>query len=287
MRRRRPTGRPCPARSPSRRPPARRRATSPGFVVLTRGTDVAPDPVLVRRLARRSSPASGRRRSSSAGTYTRHDERRRRRSSAPTATRPAATSCTPGPSAPTASRSPGRPANFGVVVTSGARHAASSTFDGAEDHLAGYTGLPLDLNPYRKTYGASVRARRRRAAGRRLLRRRLRHAERRRRRAVHVPLLGERRDAAHAARHRRRAARSPCARPTPAPASTRRRSSRPLDGQAVKAPLRRRRRSGSPRGRDVTRSCCSVADYQETKNMEDVAPILPNTATLRATVRVR
>jgi hypothetical protein len=30
----------------------------------------------------------------------------------------------------------------------------------------------------------------------------------------------------------------------------------------------------------------SVADYEETKNMEDVAKILPNTATLRATVRV-
>jgi hypothetical protein len=31
----------------------------------------------------------------------------------------------------------------------------------------------------------------------------------------------------------------------------------------------------------------SVADFQETKNMEDVPPILPNTRTLRATVRVR
>ncbi len=30
-----------------------------------------------------------------------------------------------------------------------------------------------------------------------------------------------------------------------------------------------------------------VGDYQESKNMEDVPPILPNTATLRATVRVR
>jgi hypothetical protein len=30
-----------------------------------------------------------------------------------------------------------------------------------------------------------------------------------------------------------------------------------------------------------------VADYQETKNMEDVPPILPNTATLRVTVNVR
>jgi len=31
----------------------------------------------------------------------------------------------------------------------------------------------------------------------------------------------------------------------------------------------------------------SVADYQETKNTEDVAKILPNTATLRAGVVVR
>jgi hypothetical protein len=29
-----------------------------------------------------------------------------------------------------------------------------------------------------------------------------------------------------------------------------------------------------------------VSDYQETKNMEDVPPILPNTTTLRATVTV-
>ena len=31
----------------------------------------------------------------------------------------------------------------------------------------------------------------------------------------------------------------------------------------------------------------TVADYQETKNTEDVAKILPNTATFRAVVRVR
>jgi hypothetical protein len=30
-----------------------------------------------------------------------------------------------------------------------------------------------------------------------------------------------------------------------------------------------------------------VSDYQETKNMEDVGPILPNTRTLRTTVVVR
>jgi hypothetical protein len=49
----------------------------------------------------------------------------------------------------------GRPANFGVVVLSG--HAVPHvTFDGSEERLAGYVGLPLDLNPYRKSYGASV-----------------------------------------------------------------------------------------------------------------------------------
>ena len=75
------------------------------------------------------------------------------------------------------------------------------TFDGAEDHLAGYAGLPIDLNPYRDDLrrdacpvaGAVLPAAGiydivfdTRSAGRR--------------RAVHVPLLGERRDAADAAR---------------------------------------------------------------------------------------
>ena len=31
----------------------------------------------------------------------------------------------------------------------------------------------------------------------------------------------------------------------------------------------------------------TVADYQETKNMEDVGPILPNTRTLRTSYLVR
>jgi hypothetical protein len=31
----------------------------------------------------------------------------------------------------------------------------------------------------------------------------------------------------------------------------------------------------------------SASDYQETKNMEDVGPVLPNTRTLRATVTLR
>jgi subtilisin family serine protease len=49
----------------------------------------------------------------------------------------------------------GRPANFGVVVLSG--HAIPHvTFDSSEERLAGYVGLPIDLNPYRKSYGSSV-----------------------------------------------------------------------------------------------------------------------------------
>ena len=40
-----------------------------------------------------------------------------------------------------------------------------------------------------------------------------------------------------------------------------------------------------PPGRHVV--TVSAADYQETKNMEDVGPILPNTRVLRTTVVVR
>jgi len=46
----------------------------------------------------------------------------------------------------------GRPANFGAVVLRG--HVTPHvTFDGDESHLVGYTGLPVDVNPYRKTFG--------------------------------------------------------------------------------------------------------------------------------------
>ena len=48
-----------------------------------------------------------------------------------------------------------------------------------------------------------------------------------------------------------------------------------------------RRRSASAAAKGRHRLVLTVADYQETKNMEDVAKILPNTATLRVTVTVR
>lgn len=49
-----------------------------------------------------------------------------------------------------------RPANFGVVVTGRAPGVSVEpriVRDGDENRLAGYTALPLDLNPYRASYG--------------------------------------------------------------------------------------------------------------------------------------
>ena len=59
-----------------------------------------------------------------------------------------------------------------------------------------------------------------------------------------------------------------------------------MDGRDVT--LRSRRQGAAvaaPKGRHTI--VVHASDYQEAKNMENVAPILPNTATLRATVTVR
>jgi subtilisin family serine protease len=177
---------------------------------------------------------------------------------------------------------PAGAANAGVVVLSG-RVTPHVTFDGSEDRLAGYTGLPLDLNPYRKSYGT-----RRRIAG------------------VVLPARGAY-DAVFEA----------AGRPGPftfrfwvndvTPPRLRLRSTRGeivvsatdagsgVDPASITATLDGR--AAVPRYVDGTirirggkgrhRLVLTVADHQETKNMEDVAPILPNTSTLRATVRVR
>jgi hypothetical protein len=47
-------------------------------------------------------------------------------------------------------------ANFGVVLTSRGRRVGVEpriVRDGDENRLAGFTALPVDLNPYRRTYG--------------------------------------------------------------------------------------------------------------------------------------
>ncbi|HZU20457.1 MAG TPA: S8 family serine peptidase [Gaiellaceae bacterium] len=179
-------------------------------------------------------------------------------------------------------RLPAHVANAGVVVLSGAV-VPHVTFDGSEDRLAGYAGLPEDLNPYRRSYGD-----RRRVAG------------------VVLPRAGAY-DAVFDA----------VGRPGPFtfrywvndvspprlqlltvrgaiavsavdagsgvdPASI----AASLDGKPVAA----RYAGGIIRIRAAPgahRLVLSVADYQETKNMEDVPRILPNTARLRTTVRVR
>jgi subtilisin family serine protease len=178
----------------------------------------------------------------------------------------------------------GRPANAGVVVLSG--HATPHiTFDGSEDRLAGYPGLPLDLNPYREAYGSSVRAA-----------------------AVVLPANGtydavfDTRSAADAGvftfRYWVNDVKPPTLRVTSTRGGITVRASdagsgvdpasivATLDGRHVAARYARGLiKLVAKKGRRTL--VLSVADYQESKNMEDVAKILPNTATLRTTVRVR
>jgi hypothetical protein len=158
------------------------------------------------------------------------------------------------------------------------------TFDGSEDRLAGYTALPLDFNPYRKSYGL-----RRRVA------------------AVLLPAGGTYdvvfdstnaggrpftfrywvNDVAPPRLKVRSARGSIVVAATDAGSGVDPNSiAATLDGKSVAT----RFGSGTIRiaaAKGRHRLVLTVSDYQETKNMEDVAKILPNTATLRATVTVR
>ena len=178
----------------------------------------------------------------------------------------------------------GHPANFGVVVLSGTA-TPHVTFDGSEDHLVGYTGLPFDLNPYRKQWDARVPT-----AG-----------------AV-LPAPGTYDivlDTAGGV--------------APGPFTFRfwvndvtppklRLATKPggivvaasdagsgvdpssieatLDGHNVKATYARGVITIKA-SKGAHKLALSVSDYQETKNMEDVGPVLPNTTQLKTTVRVR
>ena len=178
----------------------------------------------------------------------------------------------------------GHPANFGVVMTSG-RATPHITLGDAEDHLAGYTSLPLDLNPYRKSYGSPVAAS-----------------------GVVLPAAGpydivfDTRSAAQAGPFTFRYWVNDVTPPTLRVVSSKSTilvsatdagsgvdpSSivATLDGKPVKAIYA----AGTVRiaaAKGPHRLVLSVADFQETKNMEDVPPILPNTRVLRVTVRVR
>ena len=177
----------------------------------------------------------------------------------------------------------GHPANFGVVVLSG--HAFPHvTFDGSEERLAGYVGLPLDLNPYRKTYGESVPI-----AG------------------VDVPAAGpydivfDTRSAAQAGPFTFRYWVNDVT-PPKLSVTVKQRTivvSAADAGSGVDPGtfmVTVNGRSVATHGRiSVTvkatkgryKVVASASDYQEAKNMENVPPILPNTAMVRTTVVVR
>jgi subtilisin family serine protease len=177
----------------------------------------------------------------------------------------------------------GKPANFGVVVLSG--HAKPHvTFDGSEDRLAGYVGLPLDLNPYRKTFGEPVPI-----AG------------------VDVPAAGtydivfDTRSAAQAGGFTFRywvndvtppKLRVTAKKETIVVAATDAGSgvdpstlAVTVDGRAVATHGKVSLTIKATKGRHKV--VVRASDYQEAKNMENVPPILPNTATLRVTAVVR
>ena len=121
-----------------------------GFVVLTRGADTRRIPfwlgVSAPQLANEAKIALAR-----AGSY--KGTTRGAPSRITSYRYPTAGDVTyPGPERVYRVRVSGRPANFGVVVLSG-RVTPHVTFDASEDRLAGYTALPFDLNPYRKSFG--------------------------------------------------------------------------------------------------------------------------------------
>jgi subtilisin family serine protease len=178
----------------------------------------------------------------------------------------------------------GRPANLGAVVLSG-RATPHVVYDGSEDHLTGYAGLPIDLNPYRSRFGARIPV-----AGA----------------VLPAPgtydLVFDTRSAAEAGPFTFRWWVNDVTPPRVGLVSTRAAITLSatdagsgvdpsslavkLDGRTTPARYAKGRITiDAARGRHTI--LVTVADYEETKNMEDVAPILPNTATFRATVNVR
>ncbi len=252
-----------------------------GFVVLTRGADVRRIPfwfvVAVPALAgpRRTLTKPGTVSGTTAGAPSRISSYRY----------PTGGDATyPGPERAYRIRITGRPANFGAVTLSG--HAVPHVvFDGGGNRLTGYPGLPTDLNPYRNLFGRDVPV-----AG-----------------AV-LPATGlydfvfDTRSAAAAGPFSFRWWVNDVTPPKLRITSTAGGVTvgatdtgsgvdpsslfATLDGSAITPPFSHgafhiRAAKGSHK------LVLQVGDYQESKNMEDVPPILPNTATLRATVNVR
>ena len=176
-------------------------------------------------------------------------------------------------------------ANFGVAVLSGSA-IPHVVFAGDENHLTGFTGLPTDLNPYLETFGES-----RPVAG------------------VDLPAPGsyeivfDTRSASRAGPFTFRYWINDTTPPKLHVLSTSGRKivvaitdgGAGVDPYSVRATVDGRsiqlhyshNRLTLPAGRGRHLLIVTASDYQELKNMEDVAPIKPNTSTLRRTVTVR
>ena len=161
---------------------------------------------------------------------------------------------------------------------------------GDENRLTGYAALPFNLNPYLVDFGEDALGRRPRPARRRL-RLRLRQPLPGRRRRVHIPALGERR---HAAGGDAALAYGEARGPAVDSAERQGLGDRSLSLQARSAA---RRSSAAIVGGVARVDTCKlkpgttllrlqVSDHQESRNMENVGPILPNTRVLTARVTI-
>ena len=177
-----------------------------------------------------------------------------------------------------------RVANFGVAVTSGDA-VPHVVYNGDEGHLTGYTALPIQLNPYKKEYG-----------------------ERRLISGAVLPVAGTyeivfdtpagTRPGAFTFRYWVNDVTPPKLRVVSGAAGTITVAATDLgsgvDPSSITCKLDGKTVSATYLNGQITLPASAgthaleltVSDYQETKNMEDVVKILPNTTTLSQTVRV-
>ncbi len=266
-----------------------------GFVVLRRGTDVRRIPFWARveqpRLGldrRRPLPRPGTYAGTTVGAASRVASYRYPDLAPTTFGLPARLA---GPEEVFTVRIEGRPANVGVAIVGrgpGVRVEPRIVRAHDENRLAGYTSLPLDLNPYRSSYGD-----RRLVAGVVLPADETYDvvfdspASSRRGRFRFRLWIGDTtppavRIVSTVARRLALAVTDPGAGVDPASL----RASFDGRGRAVRfaGGVARVSLAGLRRGRHEL--LFRAADYQETKNMEDVGPVLPNTRVLRARVIV-